>query len=314
MGVSTRHQEARNRVEVTHSARNNQKENRAMGIQRAETRARIGIDTAACNFDVITVTPQQAQTWLDEHDNYRRLSQRRAAAYANAMGRRLWFVGPPLVFDNTGQLIDGQTRLKGVVLHGEAVDFSVMCGVDPKSRPAFDNNQVRSAIQILPHEISEENLFSMGITKVSSKASNILRSVLLLPHKGFSVVLNSELIAEYERYGSEVEEVASWFVGAPRGISTGPVCAAFVRALLWNPIHKDTLRICAVEMCSFEFRQSPNARKLAKFLATTSSSISSNQARQDVYFRVAYTLSAEMLGKAVYRILKADKDPFPLVP
>lgn len=77
------------------------------------------------------VTPEQAERWLATANRKNRpLSPVFAGRYAADMKGGRWAVnGQGVVFDTDGHLIDGQHRLKAVVLSGTAVPLLVVSGV-----------------------------------------------------------------------------------------------------------------------------------------------------------------------------------------
>lgn len=98
---------------------------------------------------VETITPKQAESYLANGEKNRSLNMRVAQSYAYAMQRGQWQIGQPLTFDHRGKLIDGQHRLRAVVLSGQPCDFLVVRGLHRDSFSVFDIGRKRGASDIL---------------------------------------------------------------------------------------------------------------------------------------------------------------------
>lgn len=98
-----------------------------------------------------TVTPSIAESWLKLNaSTQRNVSQRRVENYARDMRSGRWQVnGETLVFDDGGRLIDGQHRLRAVVVAGVPVSMLVVRGVGAKSYKTIDQGQARSLPTVL---------------------------------------------------------------------------------------------------------------------------------------------------------------------
>lgn len=76
---------------------------------------------------------------------------------AGDMTRGEWdFTGEPIIFDDNGQLIDGQHRLEAVLLSGVSLDFVVTRGVAAKSYRNIDRGVTRSVADNNPQPYSRE--------------------------------------------------------------------------------------------------------------------------------------------------------------
>jgi hypothetical protein len=81
--------------------------------------------------NVEEITPRQAQRYLDQNANFRKLSEERAQAYADQIRNGRWDVnGESIKFNGEGKLKDGQHRLRAVVLANKPIRTVVVRGID----------------------------------------------------------------------------------------------------------------------------------------------------------------------------------------
>lgn len=97
------------------------------------------------------VTPEQASEWLEKRNTHNRpLSDLFAGRYAADMRGGRWAVnGQGVVFADNGTLLDGQHRLKGIVVAGVAVPLMVVEGVPSTAFDTLDQGRKRSFGQYL---------------------------------------------------------------------------------------------------------------------------------------------------------------------
>lgn len=101
-----------------------------------------------------SVTPKTAQTYLDVNKYNRPLDEDYAkdiaAEYAagrwpgNGDGREPLATISTISFDTRGRLIDGQHRLRAVVLHGKPISFFVQTECHPEDIFLFDGGRLRN--------------------------------------------------------------------------------------------------------------------------------------------------------------------------
>lgn len=96
------------------------------------------------------ITPEAAQSILETcNASNRRMRGWWAAALAAAIKRGEWLLTHQgIAFDQHGNLIDGQHRLKAIVLAGIAVKMFVFVGLESRSFMAIDVGVKRSGIRI----------------------------------------------------------------------------------------------------------------------------------------------------------------------
>jgi len=110
----------------------------------------------------VSVTPEMAEEWLTRRAPNRKLSAARARKFALMMQRGEWKTTPQgIVFDQQDRLMDGQTRLQGVIFYGQPVTFIVYRGVDYDLFTAFDGGTNRSLGDLL-HTKGEINATALA--------------------------------------------------------------------------------------------------------------------------------------------------------
>jgi hypothetical protein len=100
--------------------------------------------------EVVMVTPQIAEKWLESNKDNRPISQARVTEYAKVMGaglRRLNNQG--VGFDRDGRLVDGQHRLWAVIESGATVPMLVVRGMEPDAHRTIDRGRGRSVAEVL---------------------------------------------------------------------------------------------------------------------------------------------------------------------
>jgi hypothetical protein len=99
---------------------------------------------------VETITPAQAQAYLDNRCPNRQISVARVEEYAARMTQGLWQMnGQTVVFNPEGRLLDGQQRLSAVVKCGLPLTTMVVRGVPDKTFDTMDNGRPRSPSDVI---------------------------------------------------------------------------------------------------------------------------------------------------------------------
>jgi len=108
--------------------------------------------------DIRLITPHAARLILDSHDNYRKLDKNRAGAYSDIMSscEHEWGLSV-LLFDDDGNLCDGQTRLTAVFESNTKQPFLCVHGFPKEHVKYLDSNKVRSAGIIAAKELGLKN-------------------------------------------------------------------------------------------------------------------------------------------------------------
>src|SRR6185295_16911118 len=94
------------------------------------------------------ITPAKAARILAASEGYpqRSLSDRRVERLADAMTRGQWkLTHQGIALDSAGALLDGQHRMRAVVMSGVTIDLLVSRGADPAAFDVIDIGATRTA-------------------------------------------------------------------------------------------------------------------------------------------------------------------------
>lgn len=258
------------------------------------------------NITRTCITPKQAQQYLDGHENYRRLNMKRAKKYAEVMNMGAWEVGPPIVFDETGTLIDGQTRLQAIILHGHPVEFAVIHGMNGSAAKVFDNGSNRRGADVLRH-----------CEGFAGKKTRLYQTVIRAIYVGCPrhqrdrvTLLNCEYPTIYAEFKDAVDFTAMSFNKSSRVAgAVAPFYGAFGRAYIRHPEAADLLaRIAqALHDLRFDDRLDP-IRLYQKWSMTTKAT--GWEAYCEKYLKSARAIQAVMRNERPTRLYQAESDPF----
>lgn len=100
---------------------------------------------------IITITPQMAQTWLDESKfENRRIENSRIKKLVSDIKKDKWvFDGTPIRFNGGGDILDGQHRLMAIVRAQKPVKSLVIRGLETTSKNTIDTGKVRTIGDLL---------------------------------------------------------------------------------------------------------------------------------------------------------------------
>jgi len=257
------------------------------------------MDFSEPNYDILTVTPQMAREFLDNHKNYRSLTMKRVQMYSEAMQEGRWSIAQPLIFSDEGTLIDGQNRLEAVIRCGIPQRFTVLTGIPQSSTSAIDGGQPRTGNQVLKHERPD-----------ASSVAQVIRAVKELPSTEGRACLNSEIPILWDKYLPYIKIGCDMTQSKHKGICKAPFRASIVRALMCNPQHEDKIQTLVVETTSGIVKNSKNAGLLMKLLLAPYQS--GSVMRVQLYLKCARILHAEIKNTQLSKIPPATTDFFPL--
>lgn len=114
-----------------------------------------------------TITPDIAREYLTYNKVNRCLSKGQVAYYARMMSEGRWLLnGESIVFDEKGNLADGQHRLNAIILANIPVQSVVVRNVDTEAFTTFDQGKARSASDSFRIKgIANGNNISAGIRR-----------------------------------------------------------------------------------------------------------------------------------------------------
>lgn len=109
------------------------------------------VPTVAIRAGVRSITPKLAAEWLEKRNTHnRKLSEPIAQKYARDMSMGRWVLnGEPIILAADGSVMDGQHRLRGVVLSGQTVQMMVVDGVPRDTFSTIDVGKTRCFADVL---------------------------------------------------------------------------------------------------------------------------------------------------------------------
>lgn len=96
-------------------------------------------------LQVVNITPEMAERYLQINGKNRRKSNDHIARLARKMSQGRWIVnGQTISFDIDGRLIDGQHRLEAIVKSGQTVEHAIAFDVsDPDAFKSYDGDALK---------------------------------------------------------------------------------------------------------------------------------------------------------------------------
>jgi hypothetical protein len=102
------------------------------------------------NLEIVTITPELAQEWLDRGGTNRKITRRRIDAMTAAILRGEWrLTGEAIKLDDEGRVRDGQNRLHAIVQADISIRSVVARGVSEDAFDVMDTGRSRNAADVL---------------------------------------------------------------------------------------------------------------------------------------------------------------------
>lgn len=170
------------------------------------------------------ITPQRAKELLEANRENRQLQKRQIAELAGQIeGGRWLLTHQGIAFDTNGRLVDGQHRLKAIVLANKPAELVVCRGLDPAAFPVVDQGRARS---IADQARQDKRVVAIVNVLVETIARTRLRMTTDL------------LDRSLDAYGPQIERV---FGGSSARRATAAVRAGFALRLAREPNRADHL-------------------------------------------------------------------------
>lgn len=178
------------------------------------------------------ISPEDAGVLLRDRAKNRGLSQLRIQKYARRMREGLWKSdrSQPLLFDeDTGQLVDGQHRLEGLIVNGKPMRF--LCLYAQWSMPTLDENKPRAARDVLAAFTEGQNNSVRAAAArraiLYDRAKKRSADVFVLPQRTEDID-NSEIlryVKVHPELDEQTEKVLSWYRKAASPLPPSDVTA-----------------------------------------------------------------------------------------
>ena len=211
-----------------------------------------------------SVSPAQAQVWLENNNKKNRnLSRRNAAKIEqDIVDNRFIFTGDPIRFDKDGNLVDGQHRLHCIAKAGKSVWLIVIEGLDMDAVDRIDQGLVRSVPDILQMTgrhvtnattcVSIANVVSYGDPKTTDMSLNRsnMADYIWTRKREFEGMAAWAKTASQQARSSELMVPAKRLGGRePRAVVSGPL-AGLVIIMLQKGANEDSVKEFFLAVCS----------------------------------------------------------------
>lgn len=181
------------------------------------------------HHEVITVTPQLAQRWLEEKNNRNRsISDIKVSAYAWDMTNGRWVTTHQnaIAFYKDGNLADGQHRLAAIVKANASVDMLVWWGLADDAAYGIDAHRMRST--------HDQIKIARGSTWISKDSVAIVRLMMSNYGAGDRVAKNASP-QEISLFCEEHENCIKFVTARiSKGAASAPVKAAVALAYYYE--------------------------------------------------------------------------------
>lgn len=123
---------------------------------------------------VETISPNTAIMYLKHAGKNRKLSEKKMQDYAKQMTDGEWVLnGEPIIFGKSGNLIDGQHRLRSVIYANATVQMLVVRGVNDEYFDSIDSGKSRSLQDVFScKDIANSQLISSIVKKFYIMCNN----------------------------------------------------------------------------------------------------------------------------------------------
>lgn len=254
------------------------------------------------------VTPELAEEYLKLNSkNPRPISPVTVERYSKELKSGSWTVHHQgIAFDKDNNMIDGQHRCVAIVETGIPIYMPVTFNLDNSAKNNVDQPKVRTGNVVL-------NL--NGIAKCGTSLSGIIKCAVLGLRGNRKALTNDELIKNGTRMFNGLTFVETCFTKNVKHVSTAPVKAAVLRALLAGTCEKKLSRFCDILMLKeMADRNSPSECLVFRFREwlMNSPTVRAGSAVTETYAKTERVLLAFLNDEDLKLIKGTEKELFPL--
>ena len=250
------------------------------------------------------ITPEMARRWLaDGNVANRHLVLSYCERLARDMKEGRWILTHEgIAFDPQGRLLDGQHRLRGIVIADVAVEMFVWLNVTPKALLAINTGRKRT--------LTDSLLLSSAVNKVSQSHLATLRAML----GGLGVrptLTTTEVAAEYQKH-REAIEFAHTFL--PSGRTVKGITVSSVRAVVARAYYSADLdRLGAFcKILTQGLANQPNHQVVVMLFQYLLRNAGSARMDRERYVKMAWALQAFLRYEQPARLMSCSQELFPL--
>jgi hypothetical protein len=270
------------------------------------TRQRVEHNKRGMHWKVETITPAKAQRWLDTRNTHNRtLSEAEAQRFARDMLAGKWALTPQgISFNAEGIILDGQTRLRAIVIAGKPVQMMVFDNVPTAAQPYMDKGRPRGTADVLTltgtlgrvsrTEIATlRNMIGCGVSE--SKCTDSEVAALLSKHR--------------EAIRFALDNLKHKINGISNGVTRGVVARAW-----YSADHEKLRHFCDVLTTGMysSAADSPIRLLWSWLLAGGTNGQARTSVAREKYGKTERALYAYLKGEKISKLCAVEKELFPI--
>ena len=189
------------------------------------------------HYEMMTVTPELAQRWLEaKNTRNRNISWRKVAAYANDMREGRWQATHQnaIAFYKDGNLADGQHRLSAIVKASVSVEFMVWFGLDDKAAYGIDAHKMRA---------TQDQIKIAGGSEWITKDIVACARVMMLKDRGVKIFTPQQITEFCENHK---EAIIFSHLNLPKTVAVSAPIRAAVATAFYYEDHADLSNWCSI--------------------------------------------------------------------
>lgn len=259
----------------------------------------------------MSISPALANYFLRHGAKNRDSDAKRVAMYSNKMLQGEWIENPPhpqgLIFDKSGRLIDGKTRLLAVIKANKTIKFWVTLGAEDQVIRALDSGRTRSIAQT-------GQILGLG---TSSMAVSITKALFIDPTPEATRIPQmrdpDKVFDTYRKFKEGIDFACRRYGGKRGGLGVASVRCLIARAY-YRPgaSHEALARYLEVlDTGLSESKLELNATMVKNFY----NALPGRQGERgtlELHRKTMYSLDKFMRGEPISRLVQAKKQLFPL--
>lgn len=253
---------------------------------------------------MVFVTPKMAAKMLGSNSRNRRLYEPYAQRLADDMAADRWLVTHQgISFNCDGTLLDGQHRLRAIVISGKGQWMNVTTGLPRKAIGGMDYPKPRSAKDLL-------------VLTTGNKEPNLTRQVagtcaMVNGNRSrFHSLTRQAQMEAYAKHRSAITWAADVYQTTKKGLGRAPVLGVIARSY-YTADRKAVARFCEVLKTGVVRSQKEEGIiRLRDWLSRAPSAGSEFQA--EAYRKTEYALKAYLTNKPFDKLLESSTEQFPI--
>ena len=250
------------------------------------------------------IAPEMARRWLaDGNVANRHLVQSYCERLARDMKEGRWILTHEgIAFDSQGRLLDGQHRLRSVVIADVAVEMFVWLNITPKALLAINTGRKRT--------LTDSLLLSSAVNKVSPQHLATLRAML----GGLGnrpTLTTAEVAAEYQKHRDAIEFAHIYL---PSGRTVKGITLSCVRAVVARAYYSaDLERLGAFcQILTQGMANQPNHQVVVMLFQYLLRNANGARLDRERYVKTAWALQAFLRYEQPARLMSSSQELFPL--